>query len=41
MNTKNIRHIFVAFPILIMSGCVKGLPDHEDADTWEMYRTLA
>lgn len=41
MNIKNLRHIFIAFPILIMSGCVKGLPDHEDADTWEMYRTLA
>ena len=41
VNIKNIRHIFVAFPILIMGGCVKGLPDHEDADMWEMYRTLA
>ena len=30
MNIKNIRHIFVAFPILIMSGCVKGLLDHEE-----------
>lgn len=25
----------------ILSGCVQGLPDEEDANTWDMYRTLA
>lgn len=32
--TSYIHYTFITFPALIMFGCVKGFPKHEDANLW-------
>lgn len=36
-----IRYICIVLPICLVLGCVKGLPNHDVTNTWEIYRLLA